>query len=275
MRLLVISLCCAALGGLLPAAGSATTPAAPVATLIALAGLRAPAAPAPAPSATRRPATVRLAACRFSGGADGRSATFVARMRAVAGTERMSMRFTLLEQLGRGAPAALDVPALDDWRTSDRGVARLGYRQRIRGLVPGAAYRVAVDFRWLDATGSAIKSAVRQSRLCRQPGKPPNLRLGTLKMLPGPDPGSALYEVPVVNAGSMRLWDIRLTVTVDGVALPPVQVAALGPGDRRSIRVLGPLCRREAQAAAYPASRVRESTRSDNVRVRDCLTAGA
>ena len=72
-------------------------------------------------------------------------AVFRGVMRRVAGTERMAMRFTLLEKPGtERLPARRDAEARR-WHSSRLGVAVFGYEQRVRGPRRGRVYRVRVE----------------------------------------------------------------------------------------------------------------------------------
>jgi CARDB len=219
------------------------------------------------------PAIVKLAQCRVSTKAHGRSATFVGRMRSVPNTNRMAMRFTLLERLGRGAAGPLEVPGLAAWRISRHGVRRFRYRQQVRGLLKGGTYRALVEFRWQDAAGHRIKAKARRSAPCRQPGRPPNLQIASVEVVPGTVPSVAAYQVVVANTGGSAQRGVRLSLAVDGELLGPVEIASLRPGERRRVEVLGPVCRREVEAAVDPDQDIRESNEADNVRVQACSTA--
>ena len=90
------------------------------------------------------PARVKLADCSRS----SHSAVFYARMRRVRGARRLGLRLTLLSRAGGQRWQVVEAPGLGRWRWSRRGVRAFGYRQRVRGLAEGSAYRMVVAFRW-------------------------------------------------------------------------------------------------------------------------------
>jgi hypothetical protein len=96
------------------------------------------------------------------------AAAFEARMSAVAGTERMRMRFTLQARAkGQRAYRKVAAPGFDAWTTSAPGMTRYVFTRRVEQLIGPAQYRVRVRFRWLDANGDVVARATRVSRSCR------------------------------------------------------------------------------------------------------------
>src|SRR2546423_4336850 len=80
----------------------------------------------------------RMVACDMT--SPDRSAVFYGRMPTVPGAARMSMRFVLLERLGRGDTwSKVDVPALRQWHRSAPGVKTFGYKQTVDNLRAGGA----------------------------------------------------------------------------------------------------------------------------------------
>ena len=134
-----------------------------------------------------------------------RAATFVARMRQVAGGERMRLRFDLQHrpQDGRWRPAG----ALGGWRTADPGVGAYVYTKRVEALAAPATYTVRIQFRWYDVDGDVQRRAERRSPVCRQPDLRPQLRV--LALAPG--------RVTVANVGLGRAG--AFTTTLGDVAV--------------------------------------------------------
>jgi hypothetical protein len=143
---------------------------------LAIAGLVATAL-ATAPSIAfgeQPPAFVKTVKCSVA----EHEAVFYARMHRLAGTQRMAMRFTLLERAGEEGFVPVRVPGLGGWHRSKPGVAVLGYRQGVRNLRENAVYRVRVDFRWYSRERGVQHELRRRSPCCRQYEARPDLAPG-------------------------------------------------------------------------------------------------
>jgi hypothetical protein len=222
-----------------------------------------PAAPAAALQAA--PATVRLADCSV----EESSAAFYGRMRPVPGTERMSMRFTLLERHADGYEA-LHAPGLSRWHRSKPGVAAFGYRQTVRGLQPGGVYRARVSFRWYSADGDLLERTRRTSRACRQYEEVPNLTSAVVGADPGSVPGVVRYLMRIANTGIAPAEDVQARLSVDGGAVDTVTIASLEPGASRDVAVVGPACTSSVSSMADPDGVIVESSEDDNAHTVDC-----
>lgn len=243
-----------------------------LALVIALLGLLA-AAPAGSGAlpADRVPAAVRLVDCVPAAGTAPGSASFRGRMRSIAGTRQMRMRFTLLERIGSGEFRPVRAPGLGAWRRARGEVSRFVYKQAVEGLKPDAAYRMAVEYRWLGTGGAILRSARRRSSVCAQPGTLPNLRVLSVRARPGPDPGTSLYSVVVRNSGGTSARDVEVGLTVDGVAAAPSRSATLlRPLQSRRVELTAPVCSRGLTAVVDPANLVREAAEDDNLRTLPC-----
>src|SRR3954452_11595257 len=117
----------------------------------------------------------KLASCQAGAQTLDRKATFVGHMRSVPGSDQLVMRFQLLEQYGGRHFTRVASPDLRPWRRSHTGVQTYSYSQSVTGLVPGEAYRMQVQFRWLDSKGKPIQQVRRQSAVCSLAGTLPNL----------------------------------------------------------------------------------------------------
>ena len=245
----------------------------PIATaLLATAGLAAGAG-AQTIDARTRLAGVRVVECVRSNQADQRTAVFHGRMRAVPGTRRMWMRFTLLERAGDGPFRRVHAPKLGRWHRSLPGVRTFGYRQRVRGLAEGAVYRARVDFRWYGEGRAPIRRARRRSGPCRQPGRLANLRVTRLGRSPGPAPGTTLYKAYVVNTGAIAAANVAVSLSVDGATVDKQTIARMEPGDARLASFVGPACRTAkspVRATVDPGHTIRESSERDNVLEATC-----
>jgi hypothetical protein len=235
----------------------------------ALLGL-ALAVPSQAQAASKLP-SVKVDECRSGDSVESRSATFVGRMRAVPKTDRMLMRFTLVERFGDERRHTVSVPELRAWRSSKPGVKDFRYRQNVTGLHGGGDYRVTVDFRWLDADGNLLRKSRRRSGVCRQPGELANLKPGLPTVLPGPE-GTAQYGVPVTNNGKIAARDITVELFVDGVAPNVGHITSVEPGETRQVNFTGPPCKRNLRIVLDPADSVKERLESDNVAVVPCAS---
>jgi hypothetical protein len=124
-------------------------------------------APAPAPA----PAVMAsVEQCTPSVNQAERSATFVAQMTAIAGTQHMAMRIEVQERAPTDeAFHTIVAPGLGMWRSSEPGVKVYKYVKELTNLAAPAAFRVQVRYRWLDNRGRVIKRAERRSPACLQP----------------------------------------------------------------------------------------------------------
>jgi hypothetical protein len=229
--------------------------------------------PAAAPAA-KAPARVKLLDCDVSSVPAHSVASFEGRMRDVAGTARMSMRFTLLERFGTLRFEPVRVPDLATWRTSKPGVEVFSYTQRVRALERGGDYRMRVEFRWQDARGRTIRSTRRSSPLCGRPGPLPQLQIADVRVRPGTTAGTAEYSVDVSNRGDLEAEDVPVLLVVDGAALDVREVDLLEAGETATLRFSGPPCVHRLRAEVDPEDEVHESNEDDNRRVARCSQPG-
>jgi hypothetical protein len=154
-----------------------------------------------------------------------RAATFTAAMPALTGTRRMQMRFVLMQRASRGASfTAIDVPGWG-WVRSDAGRAGLIATKRVASLVPGAAYRAVVTFRWYDARGRRQRQTTRTTRTCNQPDTRADLTLEDLTAVA--QGANAVYTVVVRNVGGSASGPSTVALTVGGAGAASVPLAAL------------------------------------------------
>jgi hypothetical protein len=213
----------------------------------------------------RVPARVMLADCSIEDG----SALFVARMRQVGESDRMWLRFKLLER-GDAGFRVLKAPGLGRWRKSKPGVGAFAYRQAVRGLEAGTLYRAEVDFRWYDASGNLVEATRRHSPPCRQFDVLPNITAAPVAMKPTQQPGVVRYRVLVTNEGIAAATGVPVRLTVDGQAVDTVIVPTLVPAERRVLAIQGPACTRSVEARADPDGVIVESSESDNAHEVGC-----
>jgi CARDB protein len=225
------------------------------------------AAAAPSPGGRSvPPASVRVAACVRT----DHTAAFYARMRKVAGADRMGMHFTLLERSGDSPFQPVRVPGLGAWRKSRPGRMAFGFTQRVRSLVEGRAYRMRVDFRWYAKDGSVIRKWYRRSRTCRQFGRRPNLRVQILEAQATKVPDVMRYTVNLINDGHAPATNAAVRLSVDGAEADTKTVAFLARGTSRILNFRGPACKSAVEATADPDNTIGESSEADNAQTRTC-----
>jgi hypothetical protein len=238
--------------------------------LLLLPAVVACAAPAPAPAAGL--ASVKVAECTPALEPEARTATFEARVRAVAGTERLAVRFTL-QTRGPGEPAwrKVTAPGLDTWLESDEGVGRYGYLRTVRNLSAPASYRVIVRFRWLGADGGVLRTAKRRSAACRQTDLRPDLDPRRVELHEAADPRDRRYIVFVKNAGRTLAPPASVALRVGDRLLPPAVAPSAAPGATWRVAFTAPACAagQELEVTVDPADVVDEAD-EDNVLVVPC-----
>src|SRR3954464_996410 len=186
-------------------------------------------------------------------------------MYAVKGTDRMAMRFTLIDRAGAGPAQVVDSPALAQWRKSHHGVSRFGYAQSVAGLDVGGVYAMQVQFRWIDAAGRVIRSVKGTSDACRQQGELPNLSITRVAARPGESSGTELYSVDVTNTGQGEARFVSVDIFVDGAGADAATVDVVKPGETVTVRFTGPVCKRAVRAMADKGKPGRETKEDENV----------
>jgi hypothetical protein len=222
--------------------------------------------------ASRKSPSARVVDCKSSDTPESRSATFMGRMRALAGTDRMAMRFTLLERFGDEKLQSVDFPELRAWRFSKPGVRDFRFKQTVTALSGGGEYRMRVEYRWLDGAGNLQRKAARTSGACRQPGELPNLVAAAAPSAAAGPEGTAVYVVPVRNDGKAAAQDVAVELFVDGAATNVGHIDSVAPGETREVRFTGPACKRGLRVVLDPSDSVKERLESDNVTSSRCPT---
>jgi hypothetical protein len=217
-------------------------------------------------SGATTPAYVKTVKCSIA----HHEAAFYARMRQLDGSERMAMRFTLLERTGAEGFTRVRAPGLGRWQTSRSGVSAFGYRQSVRNLLENAVYRMRVDFRWFSSDGEVVEELHRRSSACRQYQALPNLRAQLVGAKTGSMPGVVRYFVRVSNDGKTAASAIPVGLTVDGDAVDIVTVPGLGAGEDTVVAMRGPECRNVVEVEADPNGTIAESLEDDNAHEVDC-----
>jgi hypothetical protein len=226
------------------------------------------AVPGQAQAASKTP-SAQVIECKSGDAGETRSAAFQGRMRAIPRTDRMLMRFTLLERFGDESLHAVSLPPLKAWRSAKPGIKDFRYKQTVTGLQGGGEYRVSIDFRWLDADGNLLRKKRRLSGTCRQAGELANLQPGRPTEQPGPE-GTSVYVVPVHNPGKVAASDIAVELFVDGAATNVGHIDSIAAGETREVRFTGPACERNLRVVVDPADTVKERFERDNTAVIPC-----
>jgi hypothetical protein len=234
-------------------------------TLTALAAVAAAPAEGDVAPLVAPPATVKVVDCSR----EARSATFHGRMKPVEGSERMWMRFTLLEKRAAGFEV-LAAPGLGRWQKSKLGVGAFGYRQTVRGLQPGASYRMQINYRWYSPEGQMLARARRRSVACRQFERLPNLTASVAGARETDIEGVLRYEVLVANTGVAAAAGVAVRMAVDGAVLDTVTLGYLDSGESRLLGFRGPRCTESMSAAVDPDGVLVESSEDDNVQQLSC-----
>ena len=224
------------------------------------------AAPAQAGDA---PASVKVLSCSPWQEGLGGTVSYESRMHSVPGAERMTVRFDLLEKAPGRAFHRVSVGAIN---RSRRGASTFKWQHQFDGLRQGAVYRTSVVFRWLAADGSRVRTATKLSAPCKQPGGPPNLRISGVGIGQGAVPGTALYNVTVVNRGATAATGVSVLLRVDGEILDESDpIESLAPGESQTVSFSGPVCRKKLRAVVDPKGAIAESREDDNVRTTTCV----
>ena len=120
----------------------------------------------------------------------------------MAGTERMWMRFDLLQRTpGAGGVRAGAAARVGRLAALGAGPDGVHLHEAVQGLRAPGAYRARVRFRWYDAAGRLQRTHQRTTRTCRQPDPRPDLTAGALTAAPGLGAETATYLLDVGNAG--------------------------------------------------------------------------
>jgi hypothetical protein len=218
--------------------------------------------------------SIKVRSCQVGVTPKQRQATFYARMRAVSGSNRMMMRFTMIDR-GADGTSLVPSPQLAQWRRSRPGVKTFGYAQTVTGLQAGGAYAAIVEYRWVGANGRTIKTARRTSRECRQDGKLANLAVTRVAARSGDVPGTLVYSVDVANRGAAEARAVLVDLFVDDAGADAARVDSIKPGETVTLRVSGPVCGDRLRAVVDRQDAIHETNEDDNVLRSGCPLVGA
>ena len=209
-----------------------------VAVSLCLAAVVAPAAASHRDGAASPALRAVLAACSAGPTEDERFAVFTGSMPARSGTRQMAMRFDLqVRREGTMPWSSQRARGFGRWLRSQTGRSGFVYTKRVERLEQGVEYRSVVSFRWHGADGRVLRRTARRSRVCRQPDLRPNLRVGAVEVLPGPDGSTARYRVTIANSGRSAAGPFE--VAVDATVR---QVAGLPAGEKAVVELVARRC---------------------------------
>ena len=232
---------------------------------LAAAGLVAVASGSPLLSTSK--AYVKVKSCSL----EDRSAVFYARMRRLRGTERMQMKFTLLERApGSDRFTRVRARGLSRWRKSSEGVRAFGYSQEVRRLHDGSAYRMRVRYRWYDQDAQLQRSVRRTSRICRMYVPLPNLRVRVIDAGPY-GAGVWRYRAGVANVGLAPADAVPVQFSVDGGVVDSETIPHLASWDAQRVVFYGPVCKSRFGFVVDPAAQITEGDETDNEAAAPCL----
>lgn len=187
-----------------------------------------------------------------------RSISVQAVMRPLAGTQRLQLKFDLLERPTPPAGGSTGTPSQTGVHAGDLGSwispanPTLGQRpgdlwrlnKAVFNLDAPAQYRLRVTFRWLGANGQVLGTAVRLSPLCRQPELRPDLLVQSLTVAPDPvHPRLYQYTAVIADNGATGAGPFQVLFTPGDQAPPVIRtVTFLGAHQKREMTFEGTAC---------------------------------
>jgi hypothetical protein len=216
-------------------------------------------------------AYLRGFACHRALDPSKRSVTVTAVMGTIAGTQRLQMRFELLERTTHGQ-VLIHGGDLGQWISPT--AATLGQHPSdkwvvshpVTGVPVPGSYRFKVWFRWVGSGGGVIGRAQRVTASCRQPDLRPNLYVRLLSS--SKVSGGARYTVQVGNTGLTAASNVELAFSSGGTQQPVVQTIARLPSHQSVQRsFVGPSCTSSSTPATItvdPNDLIDQVSRADN-----------
>jgi hypothetical protein len=223
-------------------------------------------------AARSTPYHAKLAACRTSDDAASGALEVDASVTPIRGTVRMGLRFDLYRRAA-GSPhfRRADAPRLFMWRRSGVRPPSFAVNQAVDGLTAPAVYEMRVGFRWYGRHGRVLATRYHDTRLCRQPERRPNLRIGVAQEDPDA-PGT--YYVHVRNTGLTAAggFDVAFRPGDDATLQQVQRVVGLAPGQVAKLTFGGPVCAGATRPSIVVdlGAEVTESNEGDNRRFARC-----
>jgi hypothetical protein len=167
-----------------------------------------------------------------------REAVFEGRVASVRRATKMQLRFSLrvsTEERRRWRRVA--APSWDTWITVPSSFTRYTYSKTVQDLLPPAAYRAVVDFRWKDRGGRTIRRERAVSQVCRQPDTRPDLVVRSVRFEDG------RYVATIFNRGrDSAAGPFAVDFIVDGRPAGTVEVAGLAARATVTAQLAGGRC---------------------------------
>jgi hypothetical protein len=241
----------------------------PLAALAAIAVVGSAQAQAPT---SKLGLVAKLQLCHTGATPDQRYAVFVGQMPALAGTQRMAMRFDLYQRTTGPGFTKLAVPKFGVWQKSAAGQSGFIFQKRVDELVAPALYRAVISFKWYGAGGKVQRTQQLTSKTCTQPDPRPNLSIGRVTGARGAVKGTLDYSIVVRNQGLGDAGPFGLLLTVNGAAAPEQTVSGLAAGSKTPVLVTAPACKAGSSITIQvdPQNQVAESNEADNTLTRAC-----
>jgi hypothetical protein len=218
-------------------------------------------------ASSEQQASVSVESCHHADSSAGRSATFVASVRATGGTRSMGVRLDLQRRREKSESwRTVHAAGLGEWHRSEPGVDIFRYRKLVTNLAGAASYRAVARFRWYGPGGAVIRRAKRVTGTCRQPDPRPDLLAADLTVQPGASADRARYVVTLRNRGREAAGAFNAIVYVDGRREGSLTVPELAGRTREAITVEGKRCGLGSSVLVVldPDDEIDESRESNN-----------
>lgn len=235
---------------------------------------------APIASADQPRAQLRSSVCHNALDPQNRTTSVKVVMRAMAGTQKLQLKFSLLVGRDGSSPqTSVRGKNLGVWLTpKNPTLGQLSgdvwnFQKSVVELDAPATYQFRVSFRWLGAGGHVIGSAVRYGKPCRQRELRPDLLVEPIVVTPN---GSQdLYSTVIRNASPNAVGPFTVLFD-DGMMNPPDRrIPRLAPYTSWPISFPGPTCDPAAPPTitADSAQEVDDLDRSNNAATAVCPSA--
>jgi hypothetical protein len=225
---------------------------------------------------------LRSFVCQKAQDPPARAVSVQAVMRPVSGTAKMQMRFDLMRQTTPGGPFRLvRGKLLGSWVTPQDPT--LGQRpddvwivnHPVVDLGAPATYRFRVSFRWTDAQGQPLSSAVQSSPNCYQPELRADLSVRSLSVTSA-GAGQDNYTAVIYNRGQTSAGPVEVDLGGAGPS-QAATVATVAPHGTTRHRFVAPACSPGdlLTVTVDPSHTVDEYDFTNNVLTMSCPTAGS
>ncbi len=171
-------------------------------------------------------------------------------MRPLAGTQRLTVRFELLQRVGEAPATVVRSGDLGTWVTpTDPTLGQVPgdvwrVDKTVIDLAAPASYQFRVTFRWIGASGQPLASVVRRSRSCRQRELRPDLAATSLTVSPvAGHPNQDLYTAVIANRGLSGAGPFQVLFVPGGTTAATTDIVGfLAAGRTRTLSFTGPVC---------------------------------